>query len=185
MIGYLPQKLKVGTQYYKIRSDYRDVLKILAAFGDSELTDEEKIYVCLFILYKDFTLIPQELYEDAFKEAISFIDNGMKSESKKQMRVMDWEQDEPILFPAINKVAGFETRRAKYIHWWTFLGYYMEISEGVFSHIIGMRLKKAKGKKLEKAEREYWNANLAMCRLTVKLSEEEQQTKNRLNEMLG
>ncbi len=185
MIGQLPKQLKVGAQYYKIRTDYRDVLKILTAFSDPELSDEEKIYVCLFILYENFDTLPQELYEEAFKQATSFIDNGMKSDGKKQMRVMDWEQDEPILFPAINKVAGFETRRVEYLHWWTFLGYYMEISDGVFSHIIGMRLKIAKGKKLEKSEREYWNANLAMCRLTEKLSEEEQQIKNQLNEMLG
>lgn len=185
MIGELPKIIKVGTKYYKIRSDYRHILKILAAFGDPELTDEEKIYVCLFVLYEEFEEIPQELYEEAFKKASEFIDNGMKSEDKKQMRVMDWEKDEPILFPSINKVAGFETRSAKYIHWWTFLGYYMEISEGVFSHIISLRVKKAKGKKLDKTEREYWNANLAMCRLETKLSEEEQKAKDKLNELLG
>lgn len=185
MIGELPQKLKVGDRHYKIRTDFRDILKILLAFNDPELLDEEKIYICFYILYKDFENIPQELYGEAYEQASSFIDNGAKGEKKKQAKIMDWEQDEPILFPAINKVAGYETRRCKYLHWWTFLGYYMEISEGVYSHILSMRVKKSKGKKLDKAELEYWNANIDICRLTTKLSKEEQQIKDKLNEMLN
>lgn len=54
MIGQLPQKLKVGNRYYRIRTDFRDILKILVASNDPELLDEEKIYICLFILYPDF-----------------------------------------------------------------------------------------------------------------------------------
>ena len=98
---------------------------------------------------------------------------------------MDWEQDEAIMFPAINKVAGFETRSAEYIHWWTFMGYYMEISEGVFSNVLNLRMKKAKGKKLEKWEREFWNSNRDICTLKTKLSSEEQAEKDRINALLG
>lgn len=98
---------------------------------------------------------------------------------------MDWEQDEAILFPALNKTAGFEIRTAEYLHWWTFLGYYMEISEGVFSSVLHIRMKKAKRKKLDKWEREYWTANKDICELTAKLSEAEQQKKDRLNAMLN
>lgn len=185
MIGQLPQKLKVGNRYYRIRTDFRDILKILVASNDPELLDEEKIYICLFILYPDFEQMPQELYGEAYEQASTFIDNGMKKEQRQKVKVMDWEQDAPILFPAINKVAGFEIRRQKYVHWWTFLGYYMEISEGVFSHILAMRIKKSKGKKLDKAELEYWNANLDICRLTTKLSKEEQEIKDKLNAMLN
>ena len=98
---------------------------------------------------------------------------------------MDWEQDEAILFPAINKVAGFEVRTAKHLHWWTFMGYYMEISDGVFSSVLNLRMKKAKGKKLEKAEREYWSANKDICNLRPKLTAAEQAEKDRLNALLG
>jgi len=98
---------------------------------------------------------------------------------------MDWEQDENILFPAINKVAGFETRSIEYLHWWTFLGYYMEISEGVFSHVLSIRMKKAKGKKLEKWEREFWSSNKSICVLREKISEEEKAERDRLNALLG
>lgn len=185
MIGELPKSLSVNNVEYDIRSDFRDILKIVCAFNDPELENEEKIYVCLYILYEDFDSIPKSEYEAAFKAALDFIDAGAKSDGKKSPRTMDWEQDENIMFPALNKVAGFETRTAEYVHWWTFMGYFMEISEGVFSNVLSLRSKKAKNKKLEKWEREYWQANKDICVLKPKLTAEEQEAKDRLNAMLG
>lgn len=185
MIGELPKSLSINGVDYAIRSDFRDVLKIVCAFNDPELENEEKIYVCLFILYEDFNSIPESDYEAAFKAALDFIDAGASHGDKKQPRTMDWEQDENIMFPAINKVAGFETRTAEYVHWWTFIGYFMEISEGVFSHVLSLRGKKVKKKKLEKWEREYWQANKDICELKTKLTAEEQAAKDKLNAMLG
>ena len=186
MIGELPKSLLVNGVKRPIRTDFRDVLRIVCAFGDPELKPEEKVYICLLILFEDFEEIAESDYEQAFKTALDFIDNGMKDDRKSpSVNVMDWEQDENIIFPAINKVAGFETRAADYIHWWTFMGYYMEISEGVFSHILSMRMKKAKHKKLEKWEQEYWNSNKSICVLRPKLTAEEQAAKDRLNKLLS
>ena len=49
---------------------------------------------------------------------------------------MDWDQDAPLIVPAINKVLGGEVRAMPYLHWWTFVGAYMEIGEGVFSSVL-------------------------------------------------
>lgn len=185
MIGELPKSVSVNGVDYSIRSDFRDILKILCAFDDPELENSEKVYVCLYIFFEDLDSIPQKDYEAAFTAAMQFIDHGTDSSGPKSPRVMDWEQDESIMFPAINKAAGFETRAADYIHWWTFMGYYMEISEGVFSNVLSLRLKRAKGKKLEKWEREYWSANKSICVLKLKLTAEEQAEKDRLNALLG
>ena len=61
----------------------------------------------------------------------------------------------------------------------------MEIQEGVFSHVLSLRQKKASGKKLEKWERDFWNANKDICELKTKLTAEEQAAKDRLNALLG
>lgn len=185
MVGDLPRTISVNGVNYEIRTDFRDVIKIITAFNDPELEDEEKVYVCLFILYIDFDEIPKDDYEAAYKAALDFIDYGTDGSEKRNPRLMDWEQDEKILFPDINKVAGFETRTAEYVHWWSFVGYYMAITEGIFSTVINLRGKKAKGKKLEKHEREFWNANKGICVLKEKLTEEEQAKKDRLNALLG
>jgi len=150
---------------YKIRSDFRDILRVIAAFQDDELTDAEKTYVCLKNVFVDFERIPEDQYEEACKAAVGFIDYGIH-EDRRSPRVMDWEHDEPVLFPAINKVAGFETRTAEHLHWWTFLGFFQGIDkEDTFGYALMIRQKKAKHKKLEKWEQEFYNANRNLCDL--------------------
>lgn len=188
MVGDLPRSVTVNGREYTVRTDFRDILKILSAFSDPELEDAERIYVCLCIFYERFDRIPRRDYEAALKAAVQFVDHNASGDAqeaeKRSPRVMDWEQDEALLFPAVNKVAGFEVRSAKYVHWWTFLGYYMEISDGVFAQVLNLRMKKAKGKKLEKWEREFWNQNKDICVLKERLSAEEQAEKERLKALL-
>ena len=43
MLGDLPQALTVGGREYRVRSDFRSVLRIIAAYNDDELSDTEKI----------------------------------------------------------------------------------------------------------------------------------------------
>jgi len=45
MIGQLPESLTVNGKDYPIRSDYRDVLAVIEAQADEELTDIEKMVV--------------------------------------------------------------------------------------------------------------------------------------------
>ncbi len=180
----LPTRLDVAGREYDIRTDFRDILRILTAFDDPELEANEKQYVCLYIFYVDFNSIPREAYEDAYKAAVRFIDNGIEGDGKSP-RTMDWEQDAAILFPAVNKAAGFETRSADYLHWWTFAGFFMEIKDSTYATILSLRQKKVKGKKLEKWEREFWRTNAGICRLRTKLTAEEQAEKDRLNALLG
>ena len=60
----LPKKLKVGGNLYAIRTDYRDILRIIQAFNDPELSDDEKCYVCMRILYRDYESLPQDSMQD-------------------------------------------------------------------------------------------------------------------------
>jgi hypothetical protein len=184
MIWELPTRLEFGGAEWKIRTDYRDILKILIAFDDPELEPVEKEYVCLCILYEDFEEIPKEDYAEAYKAALAFIDGGADG-GDSGPRTMDWEQDARILFPAVNRVAGCEVRSLDYLHWYTFTGYFMEIRNSVYATVLNLRQKKAKGKKLEKHEKEFWNANKKLCVLQTKLTKEEKEEKARLLAMLG
>lgn len=187
MIGNLPRSLEVNGQSYDIRTNFRDILKILVAFSDPELEESEKVYVCLLILFVDFEALPREDLEAAFKAAITFIDCGAEPGKKKKHspRTMDWEQDEGLIFPAVNKVAGREVRSLPYVHWWTFMGWFMEIGDGVYSNVLTLRQKKAKGKKFEKWETEYWNSNKDICVLKTKYTEAEIERQKKIKEMYG
>ena len=185
MIGVLPKSIEVDGTDEPIRTDFRDILVIFSAFNDEELSPQEKYMVCLTILYENFQNMNEDNYEEAYAKAIDFLTLGMEDKKNDTPKLMDWEQDENILFPAVNRVAGREVRALPYLHWWTFYGYFMEIQEGVFSHVLSLRQKKASGKKLEKWERDFWNANKDICELKTKLTAEEQAAKDRLNALLG
>ena len=163
-----PTSLDIGGVEYEIRTDYRVILDLLMALNDPELTDLDnkmsaymQSRVILEIMFPDCDNIPQEHIQEALDKVAEFIDMGIGDDSKKP-KTMDWEQDAPIIIPAINKVLNKEIRAEKYMHWWTFLGAYMEIGEGLFSNIIHIRHKKAKGKKLEKWEQDFYKENKSL-----------------------
>ena len=54
MIGRLPVTLSAGGGDWKIRTDYRDILVIMEAYSDPELSDREKVWIMLNILYEDW-----------------------------------------------------------------------------------------------------------------------------------
>lgn len=184
MIYDLPRAVEFGGREWAINTDYRDVLNILEAFEDPNLTDEEKAFVCLYCLYEDFGEIPREDAAAAYEAAIGFIDHG-SGEQQDGPRSMDWAQDAPLIFPAVNRAAGFEVRSVEYMHWWTFVGLFMEIRESVFSTVLNLRQKKNRGKKLEKHEKEFWDENKGICVLKARLTDEEKAEKDALEKLLG
>ena len=178
----LPQQLRVGEQEWKIRSDFRAVLDILNFFNDPEYEEDEKWWICLDILYEDFQRMPQELWLEAAQQAIAFIDMGTKEKNGPKPRLMDWEQDAPIIIPSVNRVLGKEIRALPYLHWWTFMGAYMEIGESLFSQVVSLRKKRTQKKKLEKWEREFYRENKELCDLKKKYTKAEDEEHKRLKE---
>ena len=181
----LPTSIVVGGIKYDIRTDFRAILDILKTFNDPEFENDEKWIVALTILYIDFDEMPPQDYEEAIEKAIEFIDMGIKDDGKKKPPTMDWEQDSAVIIPSVNRVLGKEIRAMQYLHWWTFLGAYMEIGESLFSQILNVRMKKAKGKKLDDWERDFYKENKNLIDLDVKYTEEEQAEKERLNALLN
>ena len=184
MIFDLPTSLEFGGKSWPINSDFRDVLRTLTAFEDPNLTDGEKICICLHNMYPDLADIPAGDMQAAFDAAVGFIDHGQRGDGTSP-RTMDWTQDAALIFPAVNRAAGFEVRSAAYIHWWTFLGYFMEIKDSTYATVLGLRGKRARGKKLEKGEREFWMRNRAVCELRRRYTDEEIDERAALERMLG
>lgn len=173
MIGVLPEILSVGGEDYSIRTDYRNVLQTFEAFQDPELEPAEKWIVAIYLIFEDFSCADDVIHaaqdgfdlEEAQEQILWFISAGQPEKEITELPVYDWKQDEQMIFSAINKVAGTETRFLDYMHWWTFLGYFNEIGEGTFSYIVGIRDKLNKHKKLEKHEREFVAKNKKIIKL--------------------
>lgn len=161
----LPTSLTVGGVEREIRSDYRAVLDILIALNDPDLDGQTKNAVFLQILYPGWAEIPPEDLQEALDKACAFIDHGQEDDGKKRPRLIDWEQDAGLILPAVNSVAHDEVRALPYLHWWTFLGYFMEIGDSTFSTVLNIRKKRAKGKKLEKWEEEFSKENKSLIQI--------------------
>lgn len=197
MIGYLPEALTVSGTSYPIRSDYRNVLDVFEAFQDPDMNEWEKWTVAVYMLFEDFHT--DDDVEDAIRNGFDiveaqrqiswFISAGQPEKQILEKPVYDWQKDEQMIFSAVNKVAGRETRELEYLHWWTFLGYFNEIGEGNFSFIVGIRDKLNKGKKLEKHEKEYLAKNKELVKLTPPKTKEELEDEAKykalLEEVLG
>ena len=197
MIGLLPEVLTVGGTDYPVRTDYRNILQVFEAFQDPELTQEEKWIVAIYLLFESFSNADDVLQavqdgfnlEEAIKQISWFISAGQPEKQIIELPVYNWSQDEQIIFSAVNKVAGRETRELDYLHWWTFLGYFNEVGEGTFSFIVGIRNKLNKRKKLEKHEKDFLYHNKELVLMKKPLTKEEQEQndayKALLDEVLG
>lgn len=197
MIGALPESLVVGDTEYPIRSDYRCILGIFDVFNDKELQGVEPWIVAIYLLFEDFRCAEDVLagVDDGFdiKEAIRqmnwFISAGKPEKKNLEKPTYNWAQDEQMIFSAVNKVAGCETREMEYLHWWTFLGYFNEIEEGTFSFVSGIRHKLNHGKKLEKHEKEFLTKNREIVEIKPNKTEEERKQEEEyqtlIDEVLG
>lgn len=179
----LPKKLRVGGTDYAIRYDHRCILDIVSAMEDPELSNQEKAFVAVSIFYHDFSNMPYANYQEAVERCFWFINGGADRLKNSEKRLVCWEQDFQHIFSAVNRVVGADVREIPYdeeentggLHWWTFLTAYMEIGECLFSQIVRIRDLKSRGKKLDKAEEEWYrrNRHLVDFRQTFTEAEEE------------
>ena len=176
----LPISLNVNGQEYPIRKqgDFRMVLDCFKALDDEELTKEERIISRLIIFLEDINTV-EDVYnlpdiESVYKEMIRFFNCGDDNinGAKTNYKLIDWEKDSVMVCSAVNKVAGTEIRALDYLHWWTFMGYYMAIGRSSLSTVVGIRYKIAKGQKLEKYEKEFKNNNPEYFNLDMRSTEE-------------
>lgn len=167
----LPTTITVGGVEYPIRNngDYRMIFDVFKALNDDELDNSLRVATALIIFLDGMTSLEDisdafpedDLLEEAAKGMTVFINCGQEEMLGVQTKssVIDWEQDQQIVAGAVNTVANLEVRALPYLHWWTFMGYFMGIGEGVFSTIVNIRSKIKEGKKLEKYEQEFRRDN--------------------------
>ena len=172
----LPKSVEVNGVEYKIRSDYRPILDICSAMNDPDLEPEDIVIIAMNIFYEDCDSIPLEDWKEAVEKCFAFI-NMDEDQGPKRPKLVDWEQDFNYIIAPINRVAGTEVRALDYLHWWTFISYYYEIGgDCTFAQIVSIRDKLARGKKLDKQDREWLRNNAHLVHFKNKYSAAEKET---------
>lgn len=160
LIQKLPTAVKVDGLRYEINSDFRNCLKIITAFEDSELLPQEKQLIMLKLLFGDN--IPPDL-EQACRVGVKFLNCGEEIEESKESaafggRLYSFEKDARFIFTAINQTHGIDLESIDYMHWWKFCWLFMDLKEDCFfSRMIYLRQQKRKGK-LTPEEWRVWKA---------------------------
>ena len=162
----LPTSITIEGQSFTIRDngDFRMVLDCFDVMNDLELNEQEQVLVMLMIFYDGMDTIEDlERFPNLAKaqeEMYKFFNCGKIDDYQiSKPKLIDWNNDSELICSAINNVAKKEIRAEAYLHWWTFIGYYMSVGESALSTVVGIRNKIVKGVKLEKYEREFKREN--------------------------
>lgn len=165
----LPTSITIGDQSFPIRNrgDFRMVLDCFTALNDDDLDQTYRIVTALIIFYDN--MVDEESLiscfgdnlEIAVNEMLKFFNCGREDTqgAVSPYKLVDWEQDSQLIAAAVNNVANTEIRALDYLHWWTFMGYYLSVGECSFSTVVSIRHKIKAHKKLEKYEIEFKNEN--------------------------
>ncbi len=164
----LPVSITVNDKQFHItnKGDFRMVLDCFNALNDDELGEDYRVLASLIIFYEEFNdLIDLQKYQDYLeeltKQMYNFFNCGQAVPVGANMSrpVIDWDKDEQIICAAVNNVANTEIRSLDYLHWWTFMGYYLSVGESVLSTVVSIRNKLNRGKTLEKWEKDFKREN--------------------------
>ena len=109
----LPESTRIRGKEYGHRSDYREILKLLALLSDESRPEFIRWHGALCYFYRE--ALPQEAWEEAMAYLAAFLCAG--EETAPGPRRFDWQQDAQMIAAGVNAVAGFEVRSAPYLHW--------------------------------------------------------------------
>ena len=172
IIDTLPLTIPVGGRDLPIETNFRTGMLFELMMMSGEVPEEEKIEYAVNLYFpNEFPRSAAEqreaidgmlwFYMCGDQERREPAANGSGSSDKPSIvkRIYDYEVDAPMIYAAFLSQYGIDLQDVEYLHWWTFVGYYMEIGDCTFSTIISIRRKQQQHKPLEKWEKEFYSEN--------------------------
>lgn len=180
-LWHLPRVAVIGGESYPIHADFRDVLEIFSYLDDPALPEYFRWEIALGLFYEGE--IPSEHHQQAIEWLSDFI--RCSQPDTPGPRLLDWQQDAPVILSEVNKAAGCEIRSLPFLHWWTFLGWFHGIGQGQLSTLVSIRDKLRRGKALEGWEKEFYRQNKHRVELKKRCTPAEEAEKQRLERLLS
>jgi len=132
MINEYPEAITVNGQDYEINTDFRYALACFACIYDLDLSDYERAYGVIGLLYKKE---PPNLSE-ALKMAIKYLRCGKEDEPEERKPDMDFEYDAHYIRSSFRSDYGIDLNRTE-IHWFEFC----ELLQGLTDNCILNRVR--------------------------------------------
>lgn len=140
MYNALLDRLPEDYQGWLIRTDYRIGVQIQLCISDPDLTDSEKTFTALSLLYGNG--IPD--LTTALEGLSWFMSCGAPAETggEGEPEVYSFEYDAGRLVSAFRKVFGIDITRER-LHWFTFISMLGDLSGTAFTSVIDIRTTEA------------------------------------------
>lgn len=142
-----PTKINVNNKILSINSDFRNCIKIIEAFEDEDLLDDEKYLILIKRLYIDE--IEDEDLQEAIIKGIKFLDLGEENEDGEEnvKRLYSFTKDDNYIYTAIRQSHNIDLNSIGYLHWWNFVYLFLDIGQDcMFNQLIYYRQRKNEGK---------------------------------------
>ena len=131
---------------YPIETDFQTGIQISQCLADEELSETEKFYTAVMLLFPDEECRPDNV--EAAKALSWFLnefhhDNNVGETSK--IPVMDFNIDQWRIYAAFLSQYQIDLNTAE-MHWFTFMGLLANLDECAFTNVMNIRQKKITAK---------------------------------------
>ena len=110
----LPTSVEIGGESYEIRTDFRVILDIFVMLSDPDLSGTDRAEGILQMFYVSPEDIPPQHLQEAVDAFSWFQNGGQEPDKRKSPKLVDWEQDYPLILPPINRIFGRDIREIPY-----------------------------------------------------------------------
>lgn len=168
-----PTKINVNNKVLRINSDFRNCIKIIEAFEDDDLFDEEKYLILIRRLYIDE--VKEEDLEQAIIKGIKFLDLGEENENNEEnvKRLYSFSKDDSYIYTGIRQSHNIDLNSIEYLHWWNFVYLFLDIGQDcMFNQLVYYRKRKNEGK-LTKDEKKVYISMRKILDLDYDIDDEE------------
>ena len=143
LVHALPETVTINHTEYPVRSDHKTCLRIMLAFEDSTLTNQEKQIILLGSLYPD---VPDDA-RAASQQAIWFLNGGQAHDEEDDgPRLFSFAHDANLIYAAFKQTHGVDLSRDT-LHWWQFLALFMDLGQDTtFCQLVALRKRVKTGK---------------------------------------
>ena len=143
----LPHTFRFNNEEYEVRDNFKNWMKLCLLYDDKTLSDEDKIFIALNLVFKNTKQILKDIEEnkvsinDVFEAINLFLNCGeeTKKEEKTEKRTFNFKQDWDYIYSAFMQQYKIDLNEEK-LHWFKFIGLFKGLSqETEFVKIIGYR----------------------------------------------
>ncbi len=177
-----PTKIKVNNKVLRINSDFRNCIKIIEAFEDEDLFDEEKYLILIRRLYIDE--VKEEDLEQAIIKGIKFLDLGEENDDNAEnvKRLYSFSKDDSYIYTGIRQSHNIDLNSIEYLHWWNFVYLFLDIGQDcMFNQLVYYRKRKNEGKLTKDEKKVYMSMRKILDLEYSEDDEEESEFMKKLN----